>query len=91
MKIVGHEMWSYRKIGQIPWTGKQTNKNLRLKITIMKNERSKQLKYFSHIKRHTKVKIILAGEVEGKKRAKDDNDTNGKTRRGTVWQGVMLK
>src|SRR5579871_1941993 len=47
-------MWIYRRMGRISWTEKQTNnevlKTLGMKREMLNEIRSRQIKYFEHIK-----------------------------------------
>lgn len=53
------EIWIYRRIEQTPWAEKKTNKdllgNLKLTRELMKNIITRQIKYFSHIKRYNRI------------------------------------
>jgi hypothetical protein len=50
------EMWVYRRIGHISWKEKKTNKAvlevLGIKQDLLNEVKTRQLKYFGHIKRH---------------------------------------
>ena len=65
-------MWVYRRIGRISWKAKKTNKyvleTLGMKRAILGEIKSRQIKYFGHIKRHdTLLKFLLEGKVEGQR------------------------
>src|SRR5579871_4018617 len=69
-RIEALEMWIYRRMERISWTEKQANnevlKTLGMKREILKEIRSRQMKYFVHIKRrNTLLKIILECKVGG--------------------------
>jgi hypothetical protein len=71
-KINAFEMWVYRRIGHISWKEKKTNKAvlemLGMKQDLLKEVKTRQLKYFGHLKRHDSLlKNILEGRVEGKR------------------------
>ena len=69
-KINAFEM--YRQIGHISWKEKKTNKavleKLGTKQDILKEVKTRQLKYFGHIKRHDSLlkNILEGGSEEGK-------------------------
>ena len=70
-KINAFEMWAYRRMGHISWKEKKTNKavleKLGMKQDLLNEVKTRQLKYFGHIKRHDSLlKNILEGRVEGK-------------------------
>ena len=71
-KINAFEMWVNRRIGHISWKEKKTNKavleKLGMKQDLLKEVKTRQLKYFGHIKRHDSLlKNLLEGRVEGKR------------------------
>jgi hypothetical protein len=71
-KINAFEIWVYRRIGHLSWKEKKTNKavleKLAMKQDLLKEVKTRQLKYFEHIKRHDSLlKNILEGRVEGKR------------------------
>jgi hypothetical protein len=71
-KINAFEMWVYTRIGHISWKEKKTNKavleKLGMKQNFLKEVKTRQLKYFGHIKRHDYLlKNILEGRVGGKR------------------------
>jgi hypothetical protein len=62
------ETWFWRRIlKKMPWTDKITNKDI-LKPDLLQEVKSRQMKYFRHLKRHDSLpKTILEGRVEGKR------------------------
>jgi dihydroneopterin aldolase len=71
-KINTLEMWVYRRIGYLSWKEKKTNKavldKLEMRQDLLKEAKTRQLKYFGHIKRQDSLlKNILDGRVEGKR------------------------
>ena len=53
-KLAAFEMWIYRRLGRIPWTEKRTNQyvlnHLNVTKSLMKDIKSRKLKYFGHVK-----------------------------------------
>jgi hypothetical protein len=71
-KINAFEMWVYRRTGPISWKEKKTNKavleKLGMKQDLLKEVKTRQLKYFGQIKRHySLLKNLLEVRVEGKR------------------------
>jgi hypothetical protein len=69
-RITAFEMWIYRRIGGISWKQKVTNidvlKRLGMKKELLGEIKSRQARYFGHIKRHnTILKTVLEGRVDG--------------------------
>ena len=71
-RLAAFEMWIYRRLGRIPWTEKRTNQyvlnHLNVTKSLMKDIKSRKLKYFGHIKRHQNIlKSVLEGVTEGRR------------------------
>ena len=71
-KINAFEMWTIRRMGKISWKEKKTNKEvcdqMNMRQELLNTVKSRKLKYFGHIKRHSTIcKEILEGGVEGKR------------------------
>ncbi|GFR82178.1 endonuclease-reverse transcriptase [Elysia marginata] len=69
-KIEAFEMWIYRRLAKISWKDKKTNQevcdDLGTKREIAKTIKTRKIKYFGHIKRHTSfLKDVLEGKIEG--------------------------
>ena len=51
-RLAAFEKWIYRRLGRIPWTEKRTNQyvlnHLNVSKSLMKNIKSRKLKYFGH-------------------------------------------
>ena len=65
-------MWIYRRLGRVPWTEKRTNQyvlnHLNVTKSLMKDIKSRKLKYFGHVKRHQNIiKSVLEGVTEGRR------------------------
>ena len=71
-RLAAFEMWIYRRLGRIPWTEKRTNQyvlnHLNVTKSLMKDIKSRKLKYFGHVKRHQNIlKSVLEGVTEGRR------------------------
>ena len=71
-KINALEMWCLRRMGRISWKEFKSNEDvckiMKTKPELLDKIRSRKLKYFGHIKRHSSIcKTILEGAVEGKR------------------------
>ena len=71
-RLAAFEMWIYRRLGRIPWTAKRTNQyvlhHLNVTKSLMKDIKSRKLKYFGHVKRHQNIlKSVLEGVIEGRR------------------------
>ena len=71
-KIKAFEMWTYRRMARISWKERKTNKEvcdaLGLETNLLKEMKSRKLKYFGHVKRHTTIlKEVMEGKVDGKR------------------------
>ena len=86
-RLAAFEMWIYRRLGRIPWTETRTNQyvlnHLNVTKSLMKDIKSRKLKYFGHVKRHQNIlKSVLEGVTEGRRLqedAKDDSAVSGVT------------
>ena len=71
-RLAAFEMWIYRRLGRIPWTEKRTNQyvlnQLNATKSLMKDIKSRKLKYFGHVKRHQNILKKCSGRgYRGKK------------------------
>ena len=71
-RLAAFEMWIFRRLGRISWTDRKTNQNvldhLNVTRTLMKDIKSRKLKYFGHVKRHQNIqKTMLEGIIEGRR------------------------
>ena len=58
--LAAFELWIYRRLGRIPWTEKRTNQYVTK--SLMKDIKSRKLKYFGHVKRQQNIlKSVLKG------------------------------
>jgi hypothetical protein len=57
-RINAFEMWIFRRIGRISWKERLTNesvlKRIGMKRELLQDQKIRQMKYFGHIKRHTR-------------------------------------
>lgn len=73
-KLKAFEMYCYRRIFNISWKQKITNKSIMKKLDIkgsqiLKHAKNQKLKYFGHIKRHSTLeRVIMEGKVDGKRK-----------------------
>ncbi|GFR94770.1 UDP-glucuronosyltransferase 2A1-like [Elysia marginata] len=87
-------MWIYRRLAKISWKDKKTNQevcdHLGTKREIAKTIKTRKIKYFGHIKRHTSfLKDVLEGKIEGSR-------PRGRQRRQWVddiaeWTGKAIR
>ena len=82
-RLAAFEMWIYRRLGRIPWTEKRANQyvlnHLNATKSLMKDIKSRKLKYFGHVKRHQNIlKSVLEGVTEGR-RCEDISAVSGVT------------
>jgi hypothetical protein len=73
-RIQAVEMWFYRRLLHVKWTGKRTNESVLKELGVrrlMLSEISKRrLKYLGHVNRNTKTNLmttVLQGKVEAKR------------------------
>jgi hypothetical protein len=71
-KINAFEMWVYRRIEHISWKERKTNKavleKLGMRQELLKEVKTRQLKYFKYITRHDSLlKTKLEGRVVGQR------------------------
>ena len=71
-KIDVFEMWCLRRMGKFKWSDLISNedvlKTLKTKRTLLKNVKSRKLKYYGHIKRKNNIlTTALEGKMEGKR------------------------
>jgi hypothetical protein len=68
-KLNAFEMWVYRRIGHISWKeNKAVLEKLGIKQDLLKEVKTRQLKYFGHIQIYNfLLNNILEGRVEGKR------------------------
>ena len=71
-KLEAAEMWFYRRMLKIPWTGHVTNEEVLKKIgtkrKLLPTIRKRQLEFLGHVMRKESVEnLTLTGRIEGKK------------------------
>ena len=71
-RLAALEMWIFRRQGRISWTEKWTIQyilnHLNVTKSLLKNIKSRKLKYFGHVKRHQNIlKSVLEGVTEGRR------------------------
>ena len=86
-RLDAFEMWMYRKMLKVPWTRKETNKNILKKIgtkmEVLSSVRKRKVVYFGHmIRRDGFQRMLLEGYIEGKR-------SRGRPR--VTWMKNILK
>ena len=88
MKLRGHEMWMYRRIGRVSWKAKKTNKEVLNKLGLQSTKlmtvvRQRIVKFYGHVRRHDSLqRIITEGMVNGKR---------GRGRKRSGWLGNVSR